>query len=103
MAKTRKEKTLADYVVIALSPVLIMLLVGSLAFFLLTVAYKGQFEGRMHWVLFWFVMGAVLVARIAIEQGKEQANLLGWVLAGLTGLFAYRFLESDAVVIAWIL
>jgi hypothetical protein len=103
MAKTRREKTLADYVVIALSPALIMTLVGSLAFFLLAVAYKGPFEGRVQWVMFWFVMGAVLVARIAIEQEKEHASLLGWVLAGLTALFVYRFVESDAVVIAWIL
>lgn len=103
MARTRREKTLADYVVIALSPALIMTLVGSLAFFLLSVAYKGQFETRVQWVLFWFVMGAVLVARIAIEQEKEQASLLGWILAGLTALFVYKFVESDAVVVAWIL
>ncbi|MBI3861773.1 MAG: DUF4129 domain-containing protein [Planctomycetia bacterium] len=103
MAKIRREKTLADYVAIAFSPMLIMTLVGSLAFFLLAIVYKGQFEGRVQWVLFWFVSGAVLVARIAIEQGKEHANLFGWGLAGVTGLFCYRFLEQDAVVIAWAL
>src|SRR4030088_3323736 len=103
MARSRREKTLADYVVIALSPALIMTLVGSLAFFLLAVAYRGQFEERVQWVMFWFVMGAVLVARIAIEQEREQANLLGWILAGLTALFVYKFVEQDAVLVAWVL
>ncbi len=103
MAKIRREKTLADYVVIALSPALIMTLVGSLAFFLLAVAYKGQFETRVQWVLFWFVMGAVLVARIAIEQEREQASLLGWILAGLTGLFVYKYVEPEAQIVAWVL
>jgi hypothetical protein len=103
MAQLRREKTLADYVVIALSPALIMTLVGSLAFFLLAVAYRGQFETRVQWVLFWFVMGAVLVARIAIEQEKEQASLLGWILAGLTGLFVYKYIEPEAQIVAWVL
>jgi hypothetical protein len=103
MAKLRREKTLADYVVIAISPALIMTLVGSLAFFLLAVAYRGQFETRVQWVLFWFVMGAVLVARIAIEQEKEQASLLGWILAGLTGLFVYKYIEPEAQIVAWVL
>jgi hypothetical protein len=103
MAKTRREKTLADYVVIALSPALIMTLVGSLAFFLLAVAYRGQFETRVQWVMFWFVLGAVLVARIAIEQGSDRVGALGWILAGLTALFVYKYVEDDAHIVAWTL
>lgn len=100
MAK-RREKTLADYVVIAISPALIMTLVGSLAFFLLEVSYRGQFETRLQWVLFWFVFAAVLVARMAIDQGTERAALFGLAMMGVTGLFAYRFI--DQVVVAWVL
>ncbi len=61
MASERVEPTLADYVVIVLSPALIMGLVGSLAFFLLEVMYRGQYEARLSWTLFFFVFGAVLV------------------------------------------
>ena len=44
----RLDKTLADYLAIAISPVLIMTLVGSLVFFLLEVFYHGGYPGRMH-------------------------------------------------------
>ena len=48
-----------------------MLLVKSLVFFLLEVMYRGRYEARLTWILFWFVIGSVLVARIGIEEGKE--------------------------------
>jgi len=38
----KPTKTLADYMVIGISPVLIMLLVGSLSFFLIQVFYQGE-------------------------------------------------------------
>jgi hypothetical protein len=101
MAKKRREKTLADYVVIAISPVLIMTLVGSLAFFLLELSYHGQFEIRMKWILFCFVSASVLVARIAIEQGKEHASLFGFALVGVVGFAAMRLVDNFLV--AWVL
>ncbi len=101
MAKKRREKTLADYVVIAISPVLIMALVGSLAFFLLELSYHGQFEIRLKWILFCFVSASVLVARIAIEQGKEHASLFGFALVGVVGFAAMRLVDNFLV--AWVL
>ena len=47
MAQDRQPPTAADYVITALSPALIMGLVGSLAFFLLEVGYQGQYTGRL--------------------------------------------------------
>ncbi|MFN0052320.1 MAG: DUF4129 domain-containing protein [Planctomycetales bacterium] len=101
MPRARRDKTLADYVVIALSPALIMTLVGSLVFFLLDVSYKGQYELRMRWIMFWFVMGAVLVARIAIEEGKEHARLFGVALCAVVAFGVMRFV--DQVAVAWVL
>lgn len=101
MPRPRKEKTLADYVAIAISPALIMTLVGSLVFFLLELSYKGQHEFRMKWILFCFVPASILVARIAIEQGKEHASIFGAALGLVTGLGMMRFV--DAVVVAWVL
>ena len=48
----KPSKTLADYVTVALSPALIMALVGSLVFFLLEVLYVGQYSERLQWTLF---------------------------------------------------
>ena len=68
--------------VTALSPVLIMALVGSLCFFLIEVFYRGRMAGGVRWVMFWFVMAIVLVTRIAIEKTSEYAALYGLALAG---------------------
>jgi len=101
MAKNKKEKTLADYVVIAISPVLIMTLVGSLAFFLMELSYHGQYEIRLKWILFWFVSASVLVARIGIEQGKDHARLFGFALTAAVGLAAVQLV--DTFLVAWLL
>ncbi|MGH7139325.1 MAG: hypothetical protein ACREHD_26570, partial [Pirellulales bacterium] len=91
--------TSIDYVVIALSPFLIMVLVGSLCFFLLEVGYRGQFSGRLHWILFWFVVGTVGIARISMEEGAERASLYGLGLAGAVAVAVVRFVDSPWI--AW--
>ncbi|WP_010585486.1 DUF4129 domain-containing protein [Schlesneria paludicola] len=102
MAKTaRRVMTLADYLVIAISPALIMSLIGSLAFFLLEISYSGRYRERMLWVLGWFVFGSVLIARIAIQEGRQHAALFGIGLAAVTGLFAATY--ADQILIAFIL
>ena len=47
MAKARPQKTLADYVAIGISPALIMVLVGSLVFFLEELAIFGRVFGAV--------------------------------------------------------
>ncbi len=73
--------------VIGISPVLIMLLVGSLSFFLIQVFYRGEAAGSVRWVLFWFVMAVVLVSRIGIEQGTGHAAVYGLALAAATWIY----------------
>jgi len=87
MNSPKPTKTLADYMVIGISPVLIMLLVGSLSFFLIQVFYQGEAVESVRWVVFWFVMAVVLVSRIGIEQGTAQAAAYGLALAGATWLY----------------
>jgi hypothetical protein len=43
----KPRPTLADYIIIAISPALIMALVGSLVFFLLELFYQGQYQARL--------------------------------------------------------
>jgi len=91
--------TSIDYVVIALSPALIMALVGSLCFFLLEIGYQGEFGGRLNWILFCFVFAIVLIARISIEEGKEKALFYGLALSGAVALAVLKFVPSPFI--AW--
>ncbi len=94
MASRKTELTLADYVVLALSPALIMALVGSLVFFLLEILYAGSYSGRLQWILFFFVFGAVLIARVSMTQEiAGRAWLYGGILGGLVYLALLRYVE----------
>ena len=44
----RIEPTLMDYVVIAVNPALIIVLINSLVYFLLEMFYQGQYPERLH-------------------------------------------------------
>jgi hypothetical protein len=89
----RLDKTAADYIAIAVGPALIMLLVGSLIFFLLEVFYQGQFEGRLQFILSAFVFAAVLIGRISIESSTERAALFAIPLGMLVAIAISRFVE----------
>ena len=80
MAADREPPGATDYVVTALSPVLVMLMVGSLVFFLVEVLYAGKYSGKLLYTLFFFVAGAVLVARIAIQTDAGPGLLYGLLL-----------------------
>ena len=92
MAK-RLHKTLLDYLVIAISPAMIIVLIDSLVLFLVEVFYSGGYEGRLEYVLTLFVIGAVLIGRISIEEGRERAVLFAIPLAIVTLLAICRFVE----------
>src|SRR6185295_2724084 len=79
--KNRPEPTLADYMAIAISPALIIVLVSSVAFFLLTMSYGGAFEGSAQWTMGCFCFAAVLISRVSIVEGAERAAMFGVVLA----------------------
>ncbi len=75
----KRYKTSADYAAIAVAPVLIFLMISALVLFLTTVVYRGNYPSRVAWVLSFFTMGAVAVARLAIEQNRKYA--LGYAAA----------------------
>ena len=96
MAANRPRPTLADYAAIAFSPALIILLIVSLIFFLLEIFYSGVYELRLQWILFFFIFGIVLVARISMETDiADRAPLYGIALAlavwlGLSQFVTYQ-------------
>ncbi len=92
--KSEKHRpTLADWIVTAISPALIVGLVGSLVFFLVEILYAGKYESRLLWTLFFFVVGIVLVARISIEIDAGRAAVYGLVLAGVSWIALMAFIE----------
>ncbi len=93
MAAEREPPTLADYAVTAISPMLIMAMVGSLVFFLVEVLYAGKYSDRLLYSLFFFVIGAVLVARIAIQIDGNRAAFYGLGLGIVTFLAMNAYVE----------
>ena len=74
-------ETLADYLVVAICPALIMLLVGSLMYFLVEVFYQGEFKARLLWVMAMFVM-AIVVHRPDRDGGGTGVRVAVWRGAG---------------------
>ncbi len=94
MSSDKQNQTLADYVALAISPALIMGLVASLVFFLLNVLYAGDYVERMQWILFFFVFGAVLIARMTmLDNTSSRAVFYGVPLGLLTWLGMQMFVE----------
>lgn len=85
--------TNADYVALAVSPALIMALIGSLVFFLIEVLYAGQCVLRLNYVFALFVFATVLIARIAIELGSERAVLFSLPLGLVTFVALTKFID----------
>jgi hypothetical protein len=88
MARNRSRGTLVDYLVAAIEPALIMVMVGSLMFFLLDTWYEGEALDRLRWILFWFVFGIVLITRVSMQIGSELAKGYGLALGGAVALVA---------------
>jgi len=65
-------------------PILIMLMVGALVFFLIEVFYRGPHALRLGWVLGLFTAASVLVSRISIAEGLERAAIFGFALSAAT-------------------
>src|SRR5579885_2124818 len=94
MSSDHPDQTLADYVALAISPALIIWLVASLVFFLVNVLYVGEYIERMRWILFFFVFGAVLIARMTmLDATSSRAALYGVPLGFLTWLGMQMFVE----------
>jgi hypothetical protein len=93
-AAINTSKTAADYAAIAIAPLLIFLMISSLANFLILILYHGGYPQRVAWTLLMFTLGAVGIARVAIE--RDRAYSLGY--AGVLGIAAFiamaKFVDS---------
>ncbi len=76
-------------------PALVMLVVASIAFFLVEVLYQGPFVDRIKWILTLFCFATVLISRISIAEGFERASLFGGILGLATFLVASQFMQGN--------
>ena len=88
------RKTAADYAAIAVAPVLIFLMISSLANFLILMFYRGGFQSRLSWTVLCFTMGIVAVARIAIERDRSYSYGYAAALGLATLLVMTRLVDS---------
>jgi hypothetical protein len=99
MARSRSRGTLVDYLVAAIEPALIMIMVGSLMFFLLDLWYTGESLARLRWIMFWFVLGIVMITRVSMQIGNSLAQAYGLALGGSVALVASRFVGFQPVLL----
>jgi hypothetical protein len=99
MARNRPRGTLVDYLVAAIEPALIMIMVGSLMFFLLDMWYAGEFLERLRWILFWFVLGIVLITRVSMRIGNALAKAYGIALGGAVALVASTLIGIQPILL----
>jgi hypothetical protein len=95
VADDRSKIPLIDIVSVVIAPVLVMMMVGSLVFFLIEVLQGGRYEGRLQYTFFFFVIAAVLVARISIRQGMKTAIFYGVALAAACFIAMLFFVQYD--------
>jgi len=97
MSNSQPQQTLADYVAIAISPALIMALVGTLVFFLVEVLLGPEYDQRLAWILFFFVFAAVLISRISMTSDiADRAPLYGLILGVLVWLALMKYVKYPA-------
>ncbi|EGF29582.1 DUF4129 domain-containing protein [Rhodopirellula baltica] len=101
---SRLHHTAADYAAIAIAPVLIFVMLFSLASFLCIVLYSGGYSGALVWTMLMYSMGATAVARITIENDRQYSSLYAIALgiATVYVLVAYVGDPIFSIGIVWI-
>ena len=95
----RHVETLTDFLIVAISPALIIFLVCSLVFFLSDMFYDGSFPARMRFASALFVTAAVLIARISIEEGREYASFFALPLSLVTVLSMLKYTDASLLMV----
>ncbi|MCO8123908.1 DUF4129 domain-containing protein [Stieleria sp. TO1_6] len=69
--KSRPET--ADYAAVGVGPVLIFLMISSLANFFVMLFYDGNYHDRVFYLILMYTMGAVALARLVIEENRAYS------------------------------
>ena len=82
-----------DLAAVVAAPAFVMGMVASLVFFLIEVIYRGAYSGRLVWTFGFFVFGAVLIARISIQQSRAVASMYGLGLGAACFVAMLQFVD----------
>ncbi|WDQ16688.1 DUF4129 domain-containing protein [Rhodopirellula sp. P2] len=101
---SRLHHTAADYAAIAIAPVLIFVMLFSLASFLCIVLYSGGYSGALVWTMLMYTMGATAVARITIEHDRQYSSLYAIALGVATVFVLIRYVGDPifSIGIVWV-
>ena len=97
----RHVESITGVIIAAISPILIMFMVGSLVFFATHCFNDGSYSLRLRIASGLFVMAAVLVSRISIEQGREYASTFAVPLSIVTLLSMFKYTDAGLLCIPW--
>ncbi len=103
--RTEKPRATAfDGLAAALSPALIIGMIGSLVFFLVIAFYRGQYDARLMVILGLYTAAIVLVARIAIESDRARsiAFAVPLAIAAMLGMMRFVTISGELAAFAWI-
>lgn len=95
----RHIETITDLLIVAISPALVIFMVGSLVFFATHCFYDGAFHTRLRISAGLFVIAAVLVSRISIDEGREYASMFAIPLSIATVLSIMKYTDAGMIVI----
>jgi hypothetical protein len=102
MSEKRDGTPLIDLAAIVISPILIMMMLGSLVFFLIEVIHRGAYTSRLHYTFFFYTIGIVLVARITIEQGRAKSGIYAGGLGIACFIAMLQFVEYPSGIMSLI-
>ncbi len=97
----RKQQSIADWAAIGLCPSLIVLLISSLVYFMVICVYRGGYSGRIGYIWFCFIVGAVGIARLSIQESRKYAMGYAAVLGLATWFVLSRFMTVQGPVAAF--
>jgi hypothetical protein len=102
---SRLHHTAADYAAIAIAPVLIFMMLFSLASFLCIVLYSGNYSGALVWTMLMYTMGATAIARITIEHDRQYSSLYAMALGIATVFVLIRYVGDPifSIGIVWVI
>lgn len=91
----QSEQSMSSMLLEVVGPGLIMLMVGSLVFFLIEIFYRGPHTARLCWVFGLFTFASVLVSRVSIESGRERGRIFGFALGLAAFVTSFTLVEFE--------
>ncbi|MBI5095328.1 MAG: DUF4129 domain-containing protein [Candidatus Hydrogenedentes bacterium] len=84
-----QPRSLTDWLLDALTPLMIFIMVTSVIFFLLDVrfVYTEVHDANLRWVAFSFILGVVALNRLIAREGTQESFLYFVALAGAIGMY----------------